>query len=302
MNMSINISLSFKSNEPLAQHTSFRIGGPALFFAEPESREDLAQLISFSNDEGLARLVIGRGSNLLFSDEGFPGLVISTARLKPQHIDFKGDTLEVSCGVDLPLLVHRCVEKGFGGLEFLAGIPGTVGGALVQNAGVSHSTGEPNEIGGCVISVEALDQHGNPVFLNRDELSFGYRSSIFKGSGLILVSCELKGCIRPKEAIAAKVKQNLDYRRLRHDLSCPSAGSVFKNPEGASKRAGELIDAAGLKGLKVGDAEVSTRHGNFIVNRGRASSYDVLKLIERIRRTVKEKFGVELELEIEVIG
>ncbi|MDD5084558.1 MAG: UDP-N-acetylmuramate dehydrogenase [Candidatus Omnitrophica bacterium] len=301
MSTSVNISLSLKSNEPLSAHTSFQIGGPALFFAEPGKREELAGLISFSNDEGLARLVIGRGSNLLFSDEGFPGLVISTLRLDSQHIEFKGDTLKVSCGMDLPVLVHRCVEKGFGGLEFLAGIPGTVGGALVQNAGVSHNAEKPNEISECVLSIEALDQHGNPVFLSRDELSFGYRSSIFKGSGLVLISCELKGCHRPKEAIAAKVKQNLDYRKSRHDLSHPSAGSVFKNPEGVSKRAGELIDAAGFKGLRVGDAEVSMRHANFIVNRGEASSYDVLKIIERIRRVVKEKFGVELELEIEVI-
>lgn len=301
MNTLTNVDLSLRSREPLDKHSSFHIGGPALFFAEPQTREHLKQSLLFAKQEGLPWIVVGRGSNLLFPDEGYAGLVISMRHFMKGQLAFEADELEVSCGMDLSDLILTCQKEYFGGLEFLAGIPGTVGGALVQNAGICHVQGHRREIGEQVVYVNAINGDGEDIVFKHDDLFFGYRHSVFQGKGLILLSCRLKGYIRSSDDIKSLMDAHLEYRRSHTDLSSPSAGSVFRNPEGISKTAGELIDKAGLKGYRIGGAEVSTKHGNFIVNRTDASARDVRDLIGYVRSQIQDKFGINLELELEVV-
>ncbi|NOX44341.1 MAG: UDP-N-acetylmuramate dehydrogenase [Caldiserica bacterium] len=271
-----------RPGEPLSRHTTFRIGGPAWCLFVPADRAAFVEAVSRARAEGIPWLALGGGSNVLFPDEGFPGLVIATRGLRALEAD--GTHLFAEAGVPLPALASR-------GFPALAGIPGTVGGALVMNAGTSAGS-----ISRYVRAVEVLGHDGIPRRLPATECGFSYRSSRLKRLHLPVLGAEF---VAPgDETISAE--EILRKRRSTQPLGLPSAGCVFRNPPDAPP-AGWLIDRAGFKGARHGDALVSPVHANFICNLGRARATDVLALIERIRDGVRRLFGVILEPEIEIV-
>lgn len=289
-----------RRDEPLSRHSTFKIGGPARFFSQPSDCEELLTALDFSSKHDLPWVLIGNGSNVLFGDEPYQGLVISLSCFEAERIEAEECDVRVSCGMSLPRLAQILAEKELGGLEFAGSIPGTVGGALVMNAGYSRDPGRRNEMGGRVQSVKVLSQDGVIRELKRDEIEFGYRSSNLEGK--ILIEAHLRLDRRMKSLILEEMKLNDLARSKTQDLCHPSAGSVFKNPGHAPYTAGKMIDLAGLKGFGVGNARISVKHGNFIVNMGGARATDVLDLIAIARSKVKEMFGVVLELEIRHIS
>jgi UDP-N-acetylmuramate dehydrogenase len=281
-------------NESLERRTSLHIGGAASYWVEPADREDLKKLLQFIKEKTLPCKVFGKGSNLLVRDSSFPGVVINLETPYFQKLAFEGEKVVAGAGVSLPTLISECARYDLGGLEFAAGIPGTVGGALIMNAG-----GRDGSIGSLVNWVEVMSLEGNTVRLGKDNLEFGYRRSNLAGKGIIL---EAELCLQGRETlkILSLLKESILRRGMTQPISQLSAGSTFKNPSVGSP-AGELIERCGLKGLRVGDAEVSSHHANFIVNLGAATAADILSLIDKIQLAVFDKYGVKLELEIEVI-
>ncbi len=280
--------------EPMRLHTSWRIGGPADILIEPEGMTELKAVLSFAKEKGLPLTVIGAGSNLLVSDKGIEGIVIKIASGFAQ-ISVEGETLVAGGGVKLNRLTSIIREAGIGGFEFLAGIPGTVGGAVIMNAGAYGLS-----ISDRVISVNCLDFHGREHSFDSQQMEWGYRSSFLQGKDFIVTGVVLKGNYRDKHLIAHDMEQIVSKRKSKQPLEYPSAGSVFKNPPG--HYAGKLIQESQCQGLRVGDAQVSLKHANFIVNLGKATSADVLNLIEMVKGKVREKFGVGLEVEIRILG
>ncbi len=272
--------------EPLARHTTFKVGGPAAVFALPKSPAALREVVGLCRKEGVRHFVLGGGSNVLFPDSGFPGVVISTARLDGIAID--GEHVTAAAGARISELITLLHHQGTRSLDFLAGIPGTIGGAVAMNAGITGA-----QIGERVESVWAIDSGGEVVRFTRDECRFAYRESRFKveRSPILAVRFSLGGADYDASALLA--------RRVARQPSAPSAGCIFRNPPGDA--AGRLIDVAGLKGLRVGMAKVSEKHANFIVNLGGATSADIRKIIDIVRQKVYKSFRILLELEIEVI-
>jgi len=287
-------------NEPLKKHTSFRIGGPAAYFLQPKNMEELIEALKFAKERKLMYSVMGAGSNLLVLDKGFPGLVIKIAG-GFNDIKIRGRTVKVGAGVLLPRLINYLARKGLGGLEFLAGIPGTVGGAVVMNAGAWGK-----EIGDFVQSVKVLDNKGKVQIIEGRKMQMGYRRSIFHKAKLIIFEMVLKLRKSRSKMVRNRISEFLRQRRMSQPLGIPNAGCVFKNPKGrfAGKPclpAGKLIEEAGCKEMRVGDAQVSAKHANFIVNLGDAKARDVLKLLTRVQRMVKERFKVQLEPELKIM-
>ncbi|MDR0727967.1 MAG: UDP-N-acetylmuramate dehydrogenase [Puniceicoccales bacterium] len=278
---------------PMRLLTTLRIGGPARFFAEVESAEELQTLIQRAAEAGILHCIIGRGSNLLISDDGYNGMLL---RLKPKQsggIVQADGRLAVDASVSLGRFCAFCARGGIGGFEFLCGIPGSTGGAVVMNAG-AHG----KNIGDCVESVRFLHKNGTVIPAAKPE--FSYRHCHLDGLDALL-SIDLRAenfFIQPEE-IQRRQSELRQWRR-EHQPSGPSAGSIFKNPNGHS--AGKLIDDAGLKGYAIGGAQISQIHGNFIVNRGNATCAEVLELIELIRATVRRKFAIELQLEVHYLS
>lgn len=279
--------------EPMSSHTTWRIGGPADLFFTPVEKKELSKGLEFAKEYKLPVTVIGGGSNILVRDEGIRGLVITTAGMK--KMDFKGDTVVTDGGVKLPFLAQKTVQLGLKGLEFAAGIPGTVGGAVIMNAG-AHG-GSMADVVECVT---VMNYQGVIHNLSKEDLAFSYRNSSLKGDNLIVIEVKFKLKDGDLQEGKGALQKNLAFRKSRQPWEYPNAGSVFKNPEGDS--AGRLIDAVGAKGWKIGDAQVSTKHGNFIINLGNATCKDVLMLMEKIRKEVSNKFGVLLEPEILIMG
>jgi len=281
-------------NEPLSKRTSLRIGGSAACWVEPLDVEDLKKLLQVIKKKALSFKVFGKGSNLLVRDSDFSGVVINLETPHFQKLVFKEERVVAGAGVSLPTLISESARYDLGGLEFAAGIPGTVGGALIMNAG-----GEDGSIGPLVNWVEVMSLEGDTIHLERDNLEFSYRRSNLMGRGIIL---EAEMRLQRKEALKtlSSLKKVILKKGMTQPLSQLSAGSVFKNPP-TGPPAGELIEQCGLKELRVGDAEVSHRHANFIVNLGAATAADVLSLIDKIQLTVFQKHGVKLELEIEIV-
>jgi len=280
-----------KINEMLSNHTTFKIGGSANFFFEPKTIEELRKAITFAKKNKLKLLILGAGSNLLISDKGFSGCVIKPSM---QKILIDEREVEVEAGVPLAKLINVLAEKGLCGLEFLAGIPGSLGGAILMNAGAKE-----NEIGNIVDKVWTLDLSGREKVFTKKASKFGYRGSIFQKGGYVITKATFILNKKEPEKIKAKIKKILDDRLTRQPYDLPSAGSVFKNPLGDF--AGRLIESAGFKGKRVGDAMVSPKHCNFIVNMGHAKYNEVFMLINAIKYEVKKRFGVALELEIKCI-
>lgn len=286
---------------PLSRYSTIQIGGNARYFSEPTSVEELQALLLFAREEGLPVLTIGKGSNLLFPDEGFPGLVITFIHFDSERIvcDRQDFTATASSGVNLYRLALATRDAGLGGAEFLSHIPGTVGGALAMNAGFSRIPGQKMEIGDFVETVTAMTPTGEIRKLGRNDLEFGYRSSNL--GGFILLEARLKLFPAKPEEIQAEIKACFAYRNRVQDLRHPSAGSVFKNPGASQGSAGQLIEKVGLKGKRIGGAKISDRHANFIVNTGGARASEVLALIELAQQKVQESFGVRLEPEIRIL-
>ena len=284
-------------HEPMRLHTTFHIGGPAEIWAEPQQEEELQRLLKAARDADLPIAVIGGGANLLVRDEGIPGLVLRPAGQSFQ--EFRRANIEIHAGAALPLewLVRRAQEAGLSGVEFLAGVPGRVGGAIRMNAGTHDDKGKMHSMGDVVQSVRVMDRSGRIRFVQAKDLNFGYRACDL-GEEVVL-SAVLK--LTPDEcgAIGERVKRLWVYKKKTQDWSAPSVGCIFKNPPQAS--AGWMIDQVGLKGHRIGGAAFSAKHANFIMNRQNAAASDVTSLIEEARTRVLRKFGVELELEAKIL-
>jgi len=285
---------SVKINEPLRKHTSYKIGGPADFYCSPENMNELKFLILIALHEKIPYFLIGNGTNLLIRDKGIRGIVIKLGK------DFKkvcifDKILRVGAGINLTYLSKLAYRHNLSGLEFVCNIPGTLGGAIINNASF-----EGNSISNILKSITILDKGNEIKKIPRTDLHFNYRKCDLKERDTIIVEAELKLKHEKKEKIKSKMKENIKIRLDRQPLNYFSAGSIFKNPEGYF--AGALIEQVGAKGLSRGFAEVSRIHGNFIVNKGDALASDVLYLIKEIKTRVQNRFGIKLEQEIEIFG
>lgn len=281
-------------DEALAHHTTFGIGGRCRVMVVPADEEDICRALSFAAKFNMPWTIIGNGSNLLVSDVGFRGLVIKLGE-GFAHIDCCGNCLVCGAAVLLPKIARYALGVGLSGVEFAAGIPASLGGAIIMNAGTLQST-----IGDVVRSVTTISSAGQRVVFKREELEFGYRNSVLKDKGYIVTEAILQLSSKNKHHIDGVMHELLSRRRQSQPLEVRNAGSIFKNPSG--EFAGELIEKVGLKGTRYGDAQISSKHANFIVNLGNARASDVLALIELARSTVRETFDIELELEIECVG
>ncbi|MEW6171461.1 MAG: UDP-N-acetylmuramate dehydrogenase [Bacillota bacterium] len=281
-------------NEPLKNHTTWRIGGPAEVMVEPACREDIALLVDYCRTNGLPLTVIGNGSNLLVSDSGLKGVMLKIGDALG-HVSIAGERIIAGAGAKLGRVAAIAQAAGLGGLEFAVGIPATIGGAVTMNAGANGAA-----MADVVETVTVIDTRLGEQVLSREELDFGYRTSGLQRLAAVVTETALKMTPCNPIEIRRRSEEYLRKRRGSQPLDCPSAGSVFKNPPGEA--AGRLIELAGGKGLRVGDAAVSEVHANFIVNLGNARASDVWSLIKKVREMVQEKFGVFLELEVRVIG
>jgi UDP-N-acetylmuramate dehydrogenase len=280
-----------KPNEPLAPYTYFKLGGPAELLVQPRSVEELAAVVRRCSEKRLPLHMLGSGCNILVRDEGVRGVVVRLSAPAFTGITVEGKRVKVGTGAVLSALISEAARHGLGGLETLIGIPGTVGGALRVNAG-----DRAGEIGQFVHKVEVLDGHGNPQVRERDELRFAYRWSNLDDPVLLAAEFEVEP--DQPDAVVKRMRKAWIQRKASQPLSFQAAGRIFKNPRGQSAAA--LIEQAGLAGTRVGGAEVSERHANFVVVQPGGSVRDVLRLIDLIRSRVREHFHVELELEISI--
>jgi UDP-N-acetylmuramate dehydrogenase len=280
-----------KHEEPLAPRTWFHIGGRAEYFVEPQSLEQLAEVVRRCRQEQVSLRVLGDGANLLVDDAGVKGVVLHLSGEAFQRADFSEGLLEVGAGRDMPRLVLYCVRQGWAGLECLTGIPGTVGGCVRMNAG-----GRFGDVGSVVESVRVMDNDGAVFTRTRDDLVFGYRSTNINSKLILGATFHLTE--DDPHRILRQVKEIWIYKKNSQPLGHPNAGCIFKNPRGLS--AGALIDQAGMKGHRIGGAYIAQKHANFILAEPGTRASDVLKLINCVREAVYNKFEVYLELELEV--
>ena len=286
--------MDIKRDILLKDYSTYKIGGPARFFCIAKNNQEIKEALLFSKENNFKIFILGGGSNILFPDEGFDGLVIKMENKGIKKID---NIIEVESGTLLSELVFFAKENNLSGMEWGNLIPGTIGGAVANNSGIS----EKECISNFLKSVKVIDLRDleEKIFLKED-CRFEYRSSLFKKEKFFLIiSCKLELLEGDKEKIEKDSRKIIEKRLKSQPYNMPSAGSVFKNPNGSS--AGELIDKAGLKGFGIGDAVVSELHGNFILNQGNATANDIKLLINKIKKDVKDKFNVELQEEIEIV-
>lgn len=280
--------------EPMRNHTTFRIGGAARYYVMPDTVEQIQKITAFCREEKLEYVIIGNGSNLLVSDEGYDGVVIQLFR-NFADIEVKGTKMRVQAGALLSRTARTAADAGLTGMEFAAGIPGTVGGAVYMNAGAYG--GEMRQV---VVRAVILDDAGEIRTLSVEELGLDYRTSVLQRNGGIVLEVELELMNGSKDAIAARMEELKELRTTKQPLEYPSAGSTFKRPEG--NYAGKLIMEAGFRGYQVGGARVSDKHCGFVVNMGGATAADVIKLTDQIKEKVYKDTGVMLELEVRKLG
>lgn len=280
--------------EPMKNHTTFKVGGPAKYFVRPKSSEELAEVIALCRERGCAWYILGNGSNLLVGDKGIDGVVISMEE-GFSSIRIEGNCVVCGAGALLSRIARTVWEGALTGFEFAAGIPGTLGGAVVMNAGAYGS-----EIKDVLAWVRVLDAEGKVEVLPASALGLAYRSSIFQENGMVVLEAGLLLEKGNREESRKRMEELAAARREKQPLEYPSAGSTFKRPQGYF--AGKLIMDAGLAGCAVGGAQVSRKHCGFIINTGGAVSADILHLIHHVQQTVKNKFGVALEPEVRCIG
>lgn len=282
-------------NEPLANHTTMKIGGPADLFIEPSSIENLGKTMKVIKESGLKWTVIGRGSNLLVSDMGIEGAVIKLGK-GLDKIEINGSEITVGAGFSLVSLSVQISKKGLSGLEFASGIPGSVGGAVYMNAGAHGS-----DISNILKKAYVLFEDGRLEWLTKEEMEFSYRTSVLqKKRPGIVVEASFSLHQGNREEIVERMQNNKNYRKDTQPYNLPCAGSIFRNP--LPNHAGRLVEDAGLKGQTIGGAKISEMHGNFIVNAGNGRAEDVLALIQHAKDTVFDKYGIEMETEVEIIG
>jgi UDP-N-acetylmuramate dehydrogenase len=280
-----------ETNYPLAKRTWYGLGGQADYFLRPETVEQLKKVVQRCNENNIPIYVMGFGSNLLISDKGLRAAVIKLETDQFTQTQFDGEQLTAWAGADLSELVLTCVQKGLSGIEALTGIPGSVGGAVKMNAG-----GAFGDIGAAVETVTLMDNQGNVFEKSKPELIFDYRRTNITAK--FILNARLKLAAADPEQSLRTVKEIWIYKKNNQPLNTKNSGCIFKNPRGVS--AGALIDRTGLKGLQIGGATISEKHANFIIAEKGCKSRDVTRLINAIKQRVKEQFGIELELEIEI--
>ncbi|MCM8710159.1 UDP-N-acetylmuramate dehydrogenase [Clostridium sp. SYSU_GA19001] len=280
-------------DEPMKNHTSFKVGGPADILVTPENYDEVVKIIKLCNDKNVPYYIVGKGSNLLVKDGGFRGVVIKLTKLDNIKVD--NNKIIVQCGAELCKVSDAALKNSLTGFEFACGIPGTVGGAVTMNAGAYNG-----EISQVIQSALVADKEGNLITLNKEQLELGYRMSAVQKYGytVLEVTFELS------KGDYSKIKERIDdltrRREEKQPLEYPSAGSTFKRPEGHFT--GKLIEDCALKGYKLGGAQISDKHAGFVINKENATAKDILNLIEYIQATVKERFNVDLHPEVRIIG
>lgn len=283
-----------QTDEPLKKHTTFRIGGPAKYFCLPKTPQQLSGIIAACRTFGEDYYILGNGSNILVSDKGYNGVVIQLFQ-NWNEIRTEGQTLYARSGALLVKAAHIAAREGMTGLEFASGIPGTLGGALVMNAGAYG--GEMKDV---VKKALVLKEDGEQIWLSGDELALGYRTSNIARNHYIVLEAVLELKQGDKKAIESRMQELKEIRTGKQPLEYASAGSTFKRPEGYF--AGKLIMDAGLRGYRVGDAQVSEKHCGFVINRGEATARNVRELVAHVQQEVRRQFGVDLELEVKLLG
>lgn len=285
-----------KPKVSFSSYTSYRVGGPAEWFVAPRSLESLQASVEYAKEHELPITVLGAGSNLLVSDNGIPGLVIATRHMRYSNFESESGRVTFAAGESIPALASAVAERGWEGFEWAVGIPGTIGGAVVMNAGAHNSC-----IADILVSAEVLTEDGSLQTLTREELNYSYRTSVLQGSNLIVTQAtlQLQPGADPAE-VTARTKQHKKHRLATQPYHLPSCGSVFRNPKPHS--AGKLIESAGLKGFQIGQAQVAQLHANFIVNCGGATANDVFNLIRHVQQQVQERFAIKLHPEVKMLG
>lgn len=285
-----------KSQVSLAPLTSFRVGGPAEWYVAPKNFAEIQASFQWASSENLSITMLGAGSNLLISDEGLPGLVINSKYLRHTHFDAETGLLTVGAGESIPRLAWQAARMGWQGLEWSVGIPGSVGGAVVMNAGAQGSC-----IADILVSVEVLTMQGESLVLNKHDLSYSYRKSKLQGQPIIVTQAtfQLQPGANP-EQVMNTTTENFEKRRTSQPYHLPSCGSVFRNP--GPKTAGWLIEESGLKGYQIGMAQVAHRHANFILNCGGAKANDIFRLIYHVQEQVEQRWSLLLEPEVKIMG
>ena len=282
-----------KIDEKLSEYVNFKVGGPADILLIPNSKEQVIKSIKICKENNIPFYLIGNGSNILVRDGGFRGVVLSLKNVKNIYVD--GEKIEAECGVMLKEVSDKAIENSLTGFEFACGIPGTIGGAVFMNAGAYDG-----EISKVIESAEVIDENCNIIRLSREELDFGYRSSLVMKKGYTVLSAVFKLEKGQVKTIKELIEDLTNKRESKQPLEYPSAGSTFKRPTGYF--AGKLIQDAGLKGYSIGGAAVSEKHSGFVINKGNATAKDITDLIKYIQDEVKRQFGVDLHPEVRIIG
>lgn len=281
-------------DEPMSRHTTFRVGGPADFFVTPKAKEEVRDVIRICKEAGVPYYIIGNGSNLLVSDAGYRGVIVQIYK-EMNEVKVEGDLVKAQAGALLSGIAAKALGAELSGFEFASGIPGTIGGACVMNAGAYG--GEMKDV---LESVTVLTGEGKIIELGRNELELGYRTSVIAKKGYIVLGAVLKLERGDGEKIKTYMDELKEKRVTKQPLEYPSAGSTFKRPEGYF--AGKLIEDAGLRGFQVGGAQVSEKHCGFVINRDHATAADIMELMRQVQIRVKENSGVDLEPEVKRLG
>lgn len=285
---------SIRLDEPMKNHTSFKIGGPADVFISPRTIEEVRSAVGICRKNKIPFYIMGNGSNLLVKDKGFRGVIIQIYK-NLSEVKIEENEVWAESGILLSALSKKIMAKSLTGFEFASGIPGTLGGAIYMNAGAYGG-----EIKQVFVSADIMDEEGKILTLSNEEMNLGYRSSILQKKEYIVLNAKLKFQKGNIEEIQERINYLTEQRTTKQPLNIPSAGSTFKRPEGYY--AGKLIMDAGLRGYSIGGAQVSEKHCGFIINKENATAEDVLNLIKHIQNTIKEKFGVSMDTEVRVIG
>lgn len=283
-----------KTDEPMRLHTTFQVGGAADYFATPKSEHEVQSLLNIAKKYDIPMFLVGNGSNLLVSDDGYRGMIVQIGKAY-SDVTVDGNVITAQAGASLAKIARAAYDNGLGGFEFAAGIPGTLGGAVSMNAGAYGG-----EIKDVIVSAKVLTTEGEIVEILADELELAYRSSVITKKGYIVLGATFSFENKAKEEIKARMDELAFARKSKQPLEFPSAGSTFKRPEGYF--AGKLIMDAGLRGFQVGGARVSDKHCGFVINAGDATAEDIYSLILQVQQKVKDEFGVTLQPEVKMVG
>jgi UDP-N-acetylmuramate dehydrogenase len=301
MRLLSNLNINMKMEEPLAPFTSFKVGGNAKFYAKPATLTDLLYILKYQKRDQIPLHILGGGCNTIFSDKGFEGLVLNMSGFEKKYIQILDTTVHVSAGVPIHHFAMALKEAGLAGLEFLAHLPGTVGGAIQMNAGFGKDDkGRRREISNCLLEIDLLTPEGNFERRKARDIEFSYRHSGLEGC--LILSAKFELTRQHPDEIMNIMNKNVEYRRSVQDWNHPSAGSVFKNPLGCDWTVGEMVDRLGLKGTQTGGVQISPIHGNFFINKGDAKASDIMNLVDLVCEKVNQEYGVHLETEIKYVG